>query len=119
MSRLSIRRCGKKLKVNGEWHGEVWNRRQDGAVVPLLMGISAVTNPEGEVAHFVGFCTDIMRLKEAERRLEMLAYYDPLTGLPNRTLIYERLHQAISRAERESTRIGIMFLDLEMTCAGR
>ncbi|MGC1951245.1 MAG: EAL domain-containing protein [Gammaproteobacteria bacterium] len=102
-----------ELKAKGEWHGEIWDRRRDGAVVPLLMSISAVRNPEGAVTHFVAFYTDIMRLKEAERRLEMLAYYDPLTGLPNRTLIYERLHQAISRAERENTRIGIMFLDLD------
>lgn len=102
-----------ELKERGEWRGEIWNRRKDGAVVPLLLSISAVPNAEGIVTHFVAFYTDIMRLKEAERRLEMLAYYDPLTGLPNRTLIYERLHQAISRAERENTRIGIMFLDLD------
>lgn len=102
-----------QIKAEGEWHGEIWNRRRDGGVVPLLMSVSAVTDSQGATTHFVAFYTDIMRLKEAERRLEMLAYYDPLTGLPNRTLIYERLHQAISRAERENTRIAIMFLDLD------
>jgi diguanylate cyclase (GGDEF)-like protein/PAS domain S-box-containing protein len=107
------REMWKKLKAKGEWHGEIWDRRKDGAVVPLLMSISAVPDSAGTATHFVAFYTDIMRLKEAERRLELLAYYDPLTGLPNRTLIYERLHQAISRAEREHTRVAVMFLDLD------
>jgi two-component system CheB/CheR fusion protein len=99
--------------VRGEWQGEIWNRRRDGEAVPLLLSVNVVRDPEGEVTHYVGIYTDIAPMKEAERRLQNLAYQDALTGLPNRVLVMERLRHAIDRAKRERGRVVLLFLDLD------
>jgi diguanylate cyclase (GGDEF)-like protein/PAS domain S-box-containing protein len=103
----------KDIDSKGSWQGEIWNRRKSGDIYPALVTITAVKSNDGTVTHYVGTNIDITERKEAEARIENLAFYDPLTGLPNRRLLLDRLQQALSSSDR-SGRIGaLMFIDLD------
>ena len=101
------------LSERGYWQGEIWNRRKDGQVFPAWQTISAVRDAEGEVRQYVSLMSDITPLKEVEERLDYMAYHDPLTGLPNRHLLSDRLRQATARADRLGEQVGVLFLDLD------
>lgn len=101
------------LKAYGYWQGELWNRRKNGEIFAELLTISAVQNNQGEVDHYVGIFTDITTQKEHEARLEKLAHYDPLTELPNRTLLSDRLYMSIALAQRNSRQLAVCMLDLD------
>ncbi len=101
-----------RLQQTGEWRGEIWNRRRDGSVFPAWQTISAVRDEAGELRQFISLMSDISPIKEVESRLDYMAHHDPLTGLPNRHLLTDRLAQAIRRADMEQGRVGVMFLDL-------
>jgi diguanylate cyclase (GGDEF)-like protein len=93
--------------------GEVWCRRKSGAIFPLSMSLSAIRATGGSIAHFVGIVYDITQAKRAANRLERLAHYDILTGLPNRALFRDRLEQAMVQAARRRERVALFFLDLD------
>jgi len=95
------------------WQGELWNRRKDGQVCPVRMTISAVQAGDGRVTHYVANFTDITHQKEAEAQLHRLAFYDPLTELPNRRLMLERLRQAFAASARNDQHGAILFMDLD------
>jgi diguanylate cyclase (GGDEF)-like protein/PAS domain S-box-containing protein len=97
----------------GHWQGEIWNRRRSGEVYPELLSISAVHDPSGKVSNYVGVFTDISQIKESEAKLAHLAHYDPLTDLPNRLLLCSRLQHAIEQAQRQQSRLALLFLDLD------
>lgn len=101
------------VNETGHWQGEMTNRRKNGETYPVLLSISAVTNDDGEVTHYVRIFTDIANIKQAEERLHHLAHYDSLTGLPNRILFQDRLEQSMREAERDETSIVLMLLDLD------
>ncbi|MDO8449017.1 MAG: diguanylate cyclase [Rhodoferax sp.] len=98
---------------DGTWQGEIWDRRKSGEVFPNWLSITAVRNDDGVVTNFVATQTDITLRKAAEEQINLLAFYDPLTSLPNRRLLHDRLHQAVIRAKRENGRLALMFLDLD------
>ncbi|WP_439106015.1 sensor domain-containing protein [Congregibacter sp.] len=100
----------RSLQKNGVWRGEIWNRRKSGTVFPELLTISKI---DGQDGGFMAIFTDISQLKETEAQLQKLAHYDPLTNLPNRFLINERLEQGIRRAQRRSDHLAIFFLDID------
>lgn len=102
-----------RLSENGGWRGEIWNKRKNGEIYPEWLGISAVRDPEGEVAYYVGIFSDITEKKRAEVDLEHYAHFDQLTGLPNRILFQDRLKQALIRAGRNDRRVALLFLDLD------
>ena len=102
-----------QLATTGSWQGEVWNRRKSGEIYPEWLNISAVRNPAGEITHYVAIFSDITERKAAQARIEYLAHHDPLTGLPNRSLLRERLEQEIGRARRAERKVGVLFLDLD------
>lgn len=102
-----------RLNRTGAWQGEVWNRRKSGEVYPEWLTISAVKNELNEVTHYVASMLDITERKAAEEAIENLAYYDPLTHLPNRRLLMDRLHQAISKMARDPRLGALMFIDLD------
>ena len=103
-----------ELNVRHHWQGEIWNRRKSGEIYPEWLNISVVTNDEGRVIYHVAIFSDITTRKEAEQKLYHLAHYDPLTKLPNRTLLQDRLQQAIVLAEREHKSVlGLLFIDLD------
>lgn len=101
------------LRRKGEWRGELWNRRKGGQLYAEHLSVTTVRNVQGEVTHYVGVFSDITTLKRTEQRLEQMAYYDFLTGLPNRTLFTERLQQSLTRRKRTPTPLGVMFIDLD------
>lgn len=98
---------------SGAWQGEIWDRRKNGEHFPVWLSITAVSGDDGGVSHYVATHTDITLRKAAEVEIQQLAYYDPLTGLPNRRLLQDRLHQAMSQAKRERSRLALLFLDLD------
>jgi len=95
------------------WQGEIWNKRKNGVIYPEWLCITAITNPEGEVTNYVGTFTDISQRKADEQRIKDLAYYDSLTKLPNRTLLFDRLNLALNASHRNKTHGALMFLDLD------
>lgn len=101
------------IKNDRAWQGEIWSRRKNGDVFPVWLSITAVCNDEGEVTHYVATHTDITLRKAAEEEIKHLAFYDPLTSLPNRRLLHDRLHQAVISAKRGNGRLALMFLDLD------
>ena len=101
------------LNVQGHWSGEIWNRRKSGDVFAALMTISAVFDTQGQVKQYVALFSDITKVKEHESRLNQIAHYDPLTNLPNRLLLADRLHQAMTSAQRRARKVAIVYVDLD------
>ncbi|MDP1667203.1 MAG: EAL domain-containing protein [Methylobacter sp.] len=95
------------------WQGEIWNKRKNGVIYPEWLCITAITNPEGVITNYVGTFTDISQRKADEERIRDLAYYDSLTKLPNRTLLFDRLNLALNSSNRNKTHGALMFLDLD------
>jgi len=103
----------RNLQEKGYWAGEIWNRRKTGEVYVQTQHISAVRNERGEVSQYVAFFTDITARKEQEARLNHMAHFDALTGLPNRALLADRLQQAMVQATRRGQQFGLAFVDLD------
>ena len=101
------------LNGQGHWDGEIWNCRKNGEVFAAMQTISAVRNAAGDVQHYVALFADITPLKEHQDQLERLAHFDALTGLPNRVLLADRLHQAMAHAQRRGQPIAVAYLDLD------
>lgn len=102
-----------KLKLEGRWQGEIWNRRKNGEVFPQWLGISASPDEQGRVKEYVGIFMDVSEHKKAQERIEQLAFYDSLTGLANRRLLADRTLQAIAFAKRQKCLVGLIYLDLD------
>ena len=100
------------LDQEGQWHGDIWNRRKSGEVYPQWLSISAIKTA-GEVTHYVGVLSDISMIQESQERLQYLAYHDALTGLPNRLMLTSELDNAIKRAKRHDQMLALLFLDLD------
>ena len=101
------------LRRTRAWQGEIWNRRKSGEIYPVWLTITAVTTPDGALTHYVATQTDISQRKAAEQEIEYLAFYDPLTRLPNRRLLMERLHQALAASARRNKMGALLFIDLD------
>ncbi|MDZ7641195.1 MAG: response regulator [Desulfurivibrio sp.] len=101
------------LQSEGFWSGEIWNRHKDGRVYPEMLTISAVPDSTGATTHYVALFSDISELKAQQQQLELIAHYDTLTGLPNRSLLADRLQQAMSQTTRRGTLLAIVYLDLD------
>lgn len=102
------------LTSDGEWKGEVWNKRKNGDVYPQLLAIRAVRDgADGTVGSYVAVCHDISERKEAEDRLHHMATHDALTGLPNRAYLSNVLEQTVLRARRHGTVAAVLFLDID------
>lgn len=101
------------VQTTGHWRGEVWDRRKNGEVYPKWLAISAVTAKDGTVTHYIGTHFDISDRKKAEERISELAFFDPLTSLPNRTLLRDRLHQALTNSQRDGNHGAALFIDLD------
>ncbi|KAF1044144.1 putative bifunctional diguanylate cyclase/phosphodiesterase [Xylophilus sp.] len=103
----------KQIGERGQWQGEIWNRRKNGEVFPEMMSLSAVRDADGQVRQYVCLFTDLSERKDSEARLEFLAHYDPLTGLPNRTLFLRRLEQALAEAAGSGQALAVLLLDVD------
>ena len=96
-----------------EWRGELLNRRRNGEVYWSIASISPLHNEQGEITHFIANVEDINERKNAEATIERLAYYDPLTDLPNRRMLQDRLELALKRSRRQATGAALLYLDLD------
>ncbi|OON62906.1 hypothetical protein B0920_05620 [Massilia sp. KIM] len=94
-------------------HAILRNRRKNGEVFYNDLRIDPVRGLDGEVTHFVGVLNDVTASRHYERRLRHLAHHDPLTGLANRTLLMDRLREAVERARRDGTAGALAFVDLD------
>jgi len=102
-----------ELQRTGYWRGEAWQKRKNGEEFLTWTEYSEVQDGNGLRTHYVCVLTDITDRKRTEQELRYLANYDPLTGLPNRALLSERLSQAIIRARRNSRKVALLFIDLD------
>ncbi|MFZ2161160.1 MAG: diguanylate cyclase [Sideroxyarcus sp.] len=101
------------LDKDGQWQGEIWNRHKNGEMYPEWLCISAVRDSRQNVTHYVGIFSDAHTQEYILERLHYLAYYDGLTGLPNRRLFMDRLNLSISHARRDKHMLAVMFVDLD------
>jgi two-component system CheB/CheR fusion protein len=102
-----------KINDTGLWEGEIWNRRKNGEEFPEWLTISALRNSSGRVMNYVGVFSDITALNRLQEQAALLATHDPLTKLPNRRLLLDRLKHALKAAERGQTEVAVIFLDLD------
>ena len=102
-----------ELQREHTWQGEIWNRRKDGEIYPEWLTLSLVTDDNNMPIYHVAIFSDMTMRKAAEQRLYHLAHFDPLTNLPNRTLLQDRLHQAVGQAARSNVPLALMFIDLD------
>lgn len=102
-----------RLESNGSWQGEIWDKRKNGDVFPALLTVTVVKDENEKITHYVGTFTDISSRKSAEEKIRSLAFYDPLTHLPNRRLLMDRLEQALLGAGRHKRKGALLFVDLD------
>ncbi len=102
------------LKENGYWQGEIWNRRKNGEIYPEWLTITQVKDDFGGEHKYAGVFSDISERKESEEQIRALAYYDALTGLPNRRLFQDRLGLALPQMRRHKQKLAVMFIDLDL-----
>jgi diguanylate cyclase (GGDEF)-like protein/PAS domain S-box-containing protein len=108
-----FREMRRQIKTQGHWQGEIWNRRKNGEIHPEWLTIYAVKDEENRIFRQVASYSDISANKHAQDRLHSLANRDPLTNLPNRRLLIELMGHALRRAERDSSMIAVLFVDLD------
>ena len=107
------RRMWSTLASRGKWQGELWNRRRDGSIYPEWLSITAVPGEGEATCNYIGIFSDITERKEAEARILHLAHHDPLTNLPNRALLNDRLGQTLLQARRDGRGAAVLLLDLD------
>jgi diguanylate cyclase (GGDEF)-like protein/PAS domain S-box-containing protein len=107
------RQMRRTLRHTGYWQGEMWNRRRNGETYAEWLTLSAVKAADGRNSHYVGAFSEITKHKEAEAEIHRLAHFDPLTNLPNRRLLHDRLNQALAGSARSRRYGAVLFLDLD------
>ncbi|MCG8048414.1 MAG: EAL domain-containing protein [Candidatus Thiodiazotropha endolucinida] len=101
------------LNKKGHWQGIIWNRRKNGEIYPECLSIETIADTRGEPTHYLGIFSDISHQEAIKNQVHHMAYYDNLTGLPNRELFSDRLELSISQAIRERLMVALFFLDLD------
>lgn len=101
------------ISSGGEWWGEFHNRKKNGELYWASASISPITDGKEQITHFIAFQEDITERKQAEETIKQMAYYDTLTGLPNRHLFNELMHLALAQAHRHNRLLAVLFLDLD------
>lgn len=95
------------------WSSETVERRKDGTLFTVQQTITPIRGNEGKITHFISILEDVSEQKEAAARIQHMAHHDTLTGLPNRSLFYDRLHQVLAQAKRNAQMSALMFIDLD------
>lgn len=101
------------LQVDGYWQGEIIDKNKAGQRFHQNLSINVVKNEQGVITHYISVASDISERKEYDKNVHFLAYYDVLTGLPNRALMRDRLGQLIASSHRDNTEFALLFLDLD------
>ncbi|MFP5205908.1 MAG: PAS domain S-box protein [Acidobacteriota bacterium] len=101
------------LLKSGQWSGEIWNRTKEGEIFAEELKIDAIRDAQGNAVQYVALFSDVTQTKEQQRQLEHVAHYDALTGLPNRSLLVDRLRQGMAQAHRRNQFLALAYLDLD------
>lgn len=101
------------ITAGNVWRGEITNRDRHGRLYVESTAIAPVMNDRDEIIRYVAIKHDVTARKEMERRLEQMAHFDTLTGVPNRQLFFERLDQSLSLARRHNESLALLFIDLD------
>ncbi len=101
------------LLRKGHWQGQIWNRRKDGELYLEWLTITRIAGTDNQPLRYVAVFSDTTERYRHEERIRHLAYHDPLTGLPNRQLLQDRVEHAVAKAKRDGTALAVMFLDLD------
>lgn len=101
------------LLAEGRWEGEIWNRRKNGELYPERLSVTAIKNHYGRTTHYVAVFHDMSEVRSYEEQLRFHAYHDPLTTLPNRLLLLDRLKVAIGHAQRFGKQVVVLVVDLD------
>ncbi len=102
-----------ELREHHYWQGEVWDKRKDGTIYPKLLTIRAITDDSHHVINYIATFSDVSQQKEANENIYRLAFYDPLTQLPNRRLLMDRLSLALVNSQKNKSYGAILFIDLD------
>lgn len=98
---------------SGKWQGEVFDRRKNGEIFSAHLTMCALTDSEGRVTHYAAIFSDITNSKRDKQTITRLAYHDMLTGLPNRTLFYDRLETALAHAHHNKEKLALLLINLD------
>src|SRR5258707_2427705 len=101
------------VKSPGGWQGDMSLKTKSGKHCARWLTIAAVRNDAGEVTNCIGCYYDISKLKHAEEKIRELAFFDQLTGLPNRVLLIDRVRQALNANIRNNSFGALLFIDLD------
>lgn len=102
-----------KLANDGQWNGEVWNRRKNGEVYPEWLAISSIRDPQGNILMYTAMFRDLSERYRYEQKIKHQALHDPLTDLPNRRFFHEKLSAAIAGAQQLIRQFVLIYLDLD------
>jgi diguanylate cyclase (GGDEF)-like protein/PAS domain S-box-containing protein len=104
----------KTLERCGKWQGEIWNCRKSGERYPEWLSIAAVHDGKDNVVHYIGVFSDISERKKNEAHVQHFSLFDPLTNLPNRLLMQEKLNEALAQSRRVDNRhTAVLFVNLD------
>ena len=101
------------ITKDGSWSGQIWNRKKSGEIYASLLSISTVYDEQHGTQNYIAFFSDITYMKDYEQELKQMAHYDVLTGLLSRSLLEDRLQQAIAQSQRSKTLVAIAYIDLD------
>ncbi|WP_288986786.1 EAL domain-containing protein [uncultured Pseudoalteromonas sp.] len=101
------------LAKTGVWQGEIHNRKKSGDIYIEWLSIIEIKEPSHSDVIYAAIFSDITERKSAEEKVVQLAYFDELTGLPNRRLFNDRLSMALASAHKDKQMLAVMFIDLD------
>lgn len=101
------------LALGKAWDGEFWDVKKNGTRYAANLSVSPVGTETEELVQYAAVLTDVTKRKEDEERIRYQANYDEVTKLPNRSLFFDRLIQAIANTERANKKLGLLFIDLD------
>ncbi|MDE2364671.1 MAG: EAL domain-containing protein [Hyphomicrobiales bacterium] len=97
----------------GRWQGDIWLKTKSGAAIERWLTISAVRDDRGSISHYIGTYYDLSERRRAEEKIRELAFYDQLTGLPNRAILIERVRHAMTACREAHTHAAMLFIDFD------
>lgn len=112
-NKISTKDLKHSIQTHDFWRGEVWNLHKNGTSIPIMASLTPVRDDNGSLLYYIGVYSDISQLKDSEARLEHMALHDPLTGLPNRAMLNQKLAIALDEAIRNKHRLALLMLDLD------
>lgn len=101
-----------EIEKNRTWQGEIWNRRKNEEHSLDWVSISAVHNKQQQLTHYVSFFSDITEYDKAKNKIERQKYFDPLTKLANKTLLYERMEKIA--LDNSGNKTAVYYIDIDL-----